>query len=115
MEIIISRRKSYKQLSYSSQGRYESRPERPTNKDYAETPNNFSSISGDVENIYNLIPNKENFISGIGVVSIICVAKLININALTQSVVTQYQNQTQLYVVSLVVVWISYVLNVMKG
>jgi len=34
-----------------------------------------------LENIYNLIPNKENFISGIGVVSIICVAKLINMSS----------------------------------
>jgi len=31
-----------------------------------------------LENIYNLIPNKENFINGIGVVSIIGIAKLIN-------------------------------------
>mgnify|MGYP001183997786 CR=1 FL=1 len=31
-----------------------------------------------LENIYNLIPNKENFIKGIGVVSIIGIAKIVN-------------------------------------
>ena len=37
----------------------------------------FLLVISNLENIFNLIPNKDNFIKGISIVPIICIAKLI--------------------------------------